>query len=480
MIAPPAHDELPPIDVAIVVYHPKLEEIEATLRALAQACEHGLRTRLNLWFNDGGPERTPGLAEVLERARRAGQAVRIEGSGGPNLGFGRAVNALLPNLEADFVLLLNQDAVPEPGALVDVSRAATRDEPDVAAWEMRQVPYEHPKDYDPVTREATWCSAAALLLRTRALRQIGGFEPRFFMYCEDVDLSWRLRCAGHRLRYRPDCAVVHRTYSRPGETKPLAVLGGCYANLCLRARFAGLPQVVEGVRMLLRELRGPQAFTGRRQGLVRGLLRFARNFAYFRRTRAAGHGFIPHLAGWDYEQRRDDPFHPFLSAAERYADPLPAVLAIVRRQPSGAAATGCLQTVLAQTHRHVHVMEVSPDVPASAVHCPPGVEWILELDPRDHLYADHVEVLLQAARTAQAEAAVGVLWVIDADPADARAAHRRHAARRSVWSPPHDRPAALWRRDAWARADRSTAKVLEVPRTTIVRYERVKAPAPDR
>ena len=150
-------------------------------------------------------------------------------------------------------LRLRHAALRQPDTLERLAATAAADAPEVAAWEMRQIPYEHPKDYDPVSGDTEWCSGAAVLLRSAALQAVGGFETRIFMYCEDVDLSWRLRCAGWRLRYLPRCAVVHRTYSEPGEVKPLMLLGSVYANLCLRARYAGHRSVAQGLAMAARE-----------------------------------------------------------------------------------------------------------------------------------------------------------------------------------------------------------------------------------
>ena len=61
---------------------------------------------------------------------------------------------------------------------------------------MRQIPYEHPKAYDPVTLDTPWVSGAATLFRREAFEAVGGFDDAIFMYGEDVDLSWRLRARG--------------------------------------------------------------------------------------------------------------------------------------------------------------------------------------------------------------------------------------------------------------------------------------------
>ncbi|MER3461726.1 MAG: hypothetical protein C4342_01470, partial [Armatimonadota bacterium] len=58
-------------------------------------------------------------------------------------------------------------------------------------------------------RDVDWVSGAALCLRASVYREIGGFDERFFMYLEDVDLCKRVHDAGLRVVYVPDAAVTH-------------------------------------------------------------------------------------------------------------------------------------------------------------------------------------------------------------------------------------------------------------------------------
>lgn len=53
-----------------------------------------------------------------------------------------------------------------------------------------------------------WVNAACLVMPRAAWQQVGGFDERYFMYCEDVDLSLRMRMAGWRLACAP-VRVVH-------------------------------------------------------------------------------------------------------------------------------------------------------------------------------------------------------------------------------------------------------------------------------
>jgi N-acetylglucosaminyl-diphospho-decaprenol L-rhamnosyltransferase len=54
-----------------------------------------------------------------------------------------------------------------------------------------------------------WLSGACLLIRREAFAAIGGFDERFFLYCEDIDICKRLRGAGYGLRYEPGATVRH-------------------------------------------------------------------------------------------------------------------------------------------------------------------------------------------------------------------------------------------------------------------------------
>ncbi len=65
-------------------------------------------------------------------------------------------------------------------------------------------------DADPGTaRSVDWLSGSAVWLRRDALDAVGGWDERYFMYMEDVDLCWRLRRGGYDVAYEPAGEVVH-------------------------------------------------------------------------------------------------------------------------------------------------------------------------------------------------------------------------------------------------------------------------------
>lgn len=64
-------------------------------------------------------------------------------------------------------------------------------------------------------------TGGAVFLRAAAAAEVGGFDTRFFMYYEDVDLSWRLRLAGYDIVYEPSARVIHRHAGSSDHDSPL-------------------------------------------------------------------------------------------------------------------------------------------------------------------------------------------------------------------------------------------------------------------
>ncbi len=65
-------------------------------------------------------------------------------------------------------------------------------------------------DADPeIPRDVEWISGAALWLRRAALDRVGGWDERFFLFFEDVDLCRRLGADGWTITYEPGGHVMH-------------------------------------------------------------------------------------------------------------------------------------------------------------------------------------------------------------------------------------------------------------------------------
>src|SRR5665647_2671200 len=73
----------------------------------------------------------------------------------------------------------------------------------------REVERPDSPDYD-VAKDVLFGTGAAMFVRTGVYREVGGFDERFFMFYEDVDLGWRLNLLGYRVRYEPGSVAYHR------------------------------------------------------------------------------------------------------------------------------------------------------------------------------------------------------------------------------------------------------------------------------
>lgn len=83
--------------------------------------------------------------------------------------------------------------------------------------------YLRTRDNRDDVREADWVSGAALVHRRDVGDRLGGLDPRFFMYCEDVDFCYRARLAGWRTRYLPLVTVRHEIGGSAEREKPAMI-----------------------------------------------------------------------------------------------------------------------------------------------------------------------------------------------------------------------------------------------------------------
>ena len=427
------------LDVSIVTFRPDLPLLEQLIASLAEQAE-GRNVSVLILDNSPDEETTTRIA-AMPALQPGGVFTRTDVRHSPtNVGFGRGHNANAARCTAPFLLVINQDCIVEPGVLAPLLEIAQHDERRVAAWELRQIPYEHPKAYDAVTLDVPWVSGAATLFRRSTWDAVGGFDPALFMYGEDVDLSWRLRAKGFRLRYLPKLAVVHRTYAVAGEVKPLQVLGGVLTNLCLRARFGGIARTIQGLSMLAGEVLAPQDFPGRRRGLIKVFVRFLAQWPHFVMTRVHPTArFRPYFSGWGYEVRRDGAFVPFRSKRENPRSDPPLVSILVRTVGRGAWLRQALESVAQQTWPNIEaiVIEDGPQTSQAIIDefrrrlvvryhatgdkvgrahagnlalAEARGEWLNFLDDDDVLFADHVEVLMDSVDGKRVKGAYALAW----------------------------------------------------------------------
>jgi GT2 family glycosyltransferase len=155
-----------------------------------------------------------------------------------NIGYTKAANILMRDAfeeqEASFFLSANPDGFFHPDFLVEIVRFARRFPGSII--EGHQFPEEHPKAYDPVTYDAPWASGCSMLIPKSVFQRIGVFDERFFMYCEDVDYSWRARKAGLSVKHCPRALYAHSVLNRSESPETLAFSRESGARLALKWR----------------------------------------------------------------------------------------------------------------------------------------------------------------------------------------------------------------------------------------------------
>ena len=244
---------------------------------------------------------TDGSVELAE-----GPGVGLLRTGG-NLGYGKAANLGASGARGDWLVVANPDVEWAPGSLDELLAAAIRwpaagclgpaiRTPDdrlypsarafpslgrgighaVFGWWWPGNPwtrsYRAEAGY-PVEGATGWLSGSCMLLRRTAFEQVGGFDPTYFMYCEDMDLCRRLGAAGWSSVYVPSAVITHS--------------GGHATERVATAMLA------EHHRALYRYL--ARQYAGPRYAVLRGLLALglAARYLLAKRVRSVGEGAAP-------------------------------------------------------------------------------------------------------------------------------------------------------------------------------------------
>jgi N-acetylglucosaminyl-diphospho-decaprenol L-rhamnosyltransferase len=219
--------------VVTVTYSPG-DTLETFLDSVAKATSRSLRVLLaDNGSTDGAPEHAMGRDGV--------QLLRI----GENVGYGTAANRGIAEFgpEVGWVVVANPDVEWHPGSLDELLAAGERwpragalgpliRDPDGTVYPSARLlpalgrgighavfgplwpgnPWTtayRQSDTALGERTAEWLSGSCLLLRRAAFESVGGFDSRYFMYFEDVDLGDRLGRAGWLNVYVPAAEVTH-------------------------------------------------------------------------------------------------------------------------------------------------------------------------------------------------------------------------------------------------------------------------------
>lgn len=159
-----------------------------------------------------------------------------------NTGFAENHNILFGVANPDpFFVIINPDCIATEGCFDKLIETKVDSAGPIGIVESRQWPFDHPKEYDMDTFDTPWASGACALIDSEFYRQIGGMAEEYFMYCEDVDLSWQAWINGYRVLYQPESVVMHFSggpFYDPGEV-PAEVVYSLCNYIALSRKFFG-------------------------------------------------------------------------------------------------------------------------------------------------------------------------------------------------------------------------------------------------
>ncbi len=218
------------VDVVIVAWNGR----EDTLRALEGVLDQRIPqrvARLTVTVVDNGS--TDGTREAI---RSRFPQVRLHEMWS-NRGFTGGVRMGVATSEADYAILLNNDAIPEPEWLRELFESIHAAPPDVVSvggeivdptgtlvdfaqgamtfdGHAFQIGFRKGRDevtIPPPGAEILFACGGNMIVRRELFLAIGGFDDDYFAYLEDVDFGWRSWIGGYRALFEPRARVRHRS-----------------------------------------------------------------------------------------------------------------------------------------------------------------------------------------------------------------------------------------------------------------------------
>lgn len=201
------------LQINSVLFENNQDDIWQTLVCLNRAADMAIASEVfsRISLNYGDCSKSPVFGhEFLKKARENMYALdRIEHVFfDENLGSAHGHNTLLEGVNAEYILVMNPDIRMEPTCLIEMAKHFSKS--DCGMVEAKQLPIEHPKEFNEKTGETPWAATACAMFPTELLKSLGGFDWKtFFLYCDDVDMSWRIRLSGKVVIYEPAAVIFH-------------------------------------------------------------------------------------------------------------------------------------------------------------------------------------------------------------------------------------------------------------------------------
>lgn len=264
-----------------------------------------------------------------------------------NWGFAEGYNKALKQVDAEYYLLLNSDIEVTKGwltpllAFMDAHAEVAACQPKLLSIYQRDsfeyagacggyldrygYPFCRGRVFDVVEKDQGqydepakihWATGAALLVRARIYKEVGGLDGRFFAHQEEIEMCWRMRIRGYQLYCLPESKVYHVGGGTLPKSNPMKTYLNFRNNLtmlykCLPEK--DLKPVMRSRRFLDYLAAFQTLLLKRNVGDFKAIFRARRDFKRWRRdfkndrqqiqqSRVAAHDaeFAPFLLLWRY------------------------------------------------------------------------------------------------------------------------------------------------------------------------------------
>ena len=232
------------VTVGIVTYNTHIEVLRRALVSLKDSsCDAYIIVLCN----------SPDASYQRDVANLCGQLGATALSNRPNRGFGAGHNAIAEMVQTEWYVCCNPDIEVQPSTIETLIQSGlilpksailapkilspdgsiqklARRHLTLTTWISRQIwrflpgasqPYEDTFNYER-TQELDFPSGAFFAIRTRLFKQLGGFDTRFFLYCEDADLARRASKLGVNYHVA-DTSVTH-AWAQAWRRSPRAMI----------------------------------------------------------------------------------------------------------------------------------------------------------------------------------------------------------------------------------------------------------------
>lgn len=206
------------VTIGILLYNNNKHEIFRCLDGIRH--QSHINQILEVLIRDQGEESSEEAVEEWRKKNISGPDIKYHR--GENVGFGGGHNILFDKSDAKSIayLCMNPDGFMHINCVAEMLKIAEKTNY-LGIYDSLQEPIMHPKHFDPNTGVTEWCSAACVLIPSSIYKAISGFDDDFFLYCEDVDLSWRVKALGFSCYTCKEAKYFHYAIDRSSRNLDL-------------------------------------------------------------------------------------------------------------------------------------------------------------------------------------------------------------------------------------------------------------------